>query len=155
MTQLLKYKSVKNAIGYDVSNRNITNKKIIFYTNLKKINLRIDIVIFANSIIYEKNLHSKLRYINKIIHNDTKFFIQIPDYVNRPILFSLVDQNHFFSRDSIKYFFSLYNIYLREINGQVYWGIGMGFSSVSYIIVSLLGKKSEHNMDKLLNSCCC
>ena len=42
-------------------------------------------------------------------------------------------------------------IYLREINGQVYWGIGMGVSSLSYILVSLLGKKSEHNMDKLLN----
>ena len=41
--------------------------------------------------------------------------------------------------------------YLREINGQVYWGIGMGFSSISYILVSLLGKKSEHDMDKLLN----
>ena len=40
-------------------------------------------------------------------------------------------------------------IYLREINGQVYWGIGMGFSSISYILVSLLGKKSEHDMDKL------
>ena len=41
--------------------------------------------------------------------------------------------------------------YLRDINGQEYWGIGMAASSISYIIVSLFGEKTEHNMDKLLN----
>ena len=42
-------------------------------------------------------------------------------------------------------------LYLRDINGQEYWGIGMAASSLSYIFVSLIGKKTEHNMDKLLN----
>jgi len=40
---------------------------------------------------------------------------------------------------------------LRNINGQEYWGIGMGLSAISYISVSLLGKKESFNMDKLLN----
>jgi len=39
---------------------------------------------------------------------------------------------------------------LKTINGQVYWAIGMGASSLSYILVSLIGKKSDYNLDKLL-----
>jgi len=42
-------------------------------------------------------------------------------------------------------------LYLRNINGQMYWGMGMGASALSYICVSLLGKQSSFNMDKLLN----
>jgi len=42
-------------------------------------------------------------------------------------------------------------LYLRDINGQEYWGIGMAISSLLYIFVSLIGEKTEHNMDKLLN----
>ena len=42
-------------------------------------------------------------------------------------------------------------IFLRNINGQVYWGIGMGASALSYILVSLLGKHRIYNMDKMLN----
>ena len=41
-------------------------------------------------------------------------------------------------------------LYLRDINGQMYWGIGMGASAFSYIIVSLFGA-THFNMDKLLN----
>ena len=40
-----------------------------------------------------------------------------------------------------------YIIFLRNINGQVYWAIGMGSSALCYIIVSLLGKRSIYNMD--------
>jgi len=39
---------------------------------------------------------------------------------------------------------------LKLINGQAYWAIGMGSSSLSYILVSLLGKKNNFNLDKLL-----
>jgi len=42
-------------------------------------------------------------------------------------------------------------LYLRNINGQMYWGIGMLASSMAYIIVSLLGNKTSFNMDKLLH----
>ena len=42
-------------------------------------------------------------------------------------------------------------ILLRSINGQVYWAIGMGASALSYILVSLLGKRAIYNMDKMLN----
>jgi len=42
-------------------------------------------------------------------------------------------------------------IFFRNINGQVYWAIGMGSSALSYIIVSLLGKRAIYNMDKMLN----
>lgn len=37
------------------------------------------------------------------------------------------------------------------INGQYFWGIAMGSSSLVYIFVSLLGKKENFNMDKLLH----
>jgi len=37
------------------------------------------------------------------------------------------------------------------INGQYFWGIAMAASSVVYVIVSLIGKKQEFNMDKMLN----
>ncbi len=37
------------------------------------------------------------------------------------------------------------------INGQWFWGLSMVGASVIYILVSLLGKKSIHNMDKLLH----
>jgi solute:Na+ symporter, SSS family len=37
------------------------------------------------------------------------------------------------------------------INGQYYWGISMGVSSIVYILVSLLGKKQNFNMDKMLH----
>jgi len=42
-------------------------------------------------------------------------------------------------------------LYLRDINGQEYWGIGMASSSISYIFVSLVGNRSTIDMDKLLN----
>jgi SSS family solute:Na+ symporter len=42
-------------------------------------------------------------------------------------------------------------LYLMGINGQEYWGIGMASSSISYILVSLVGNRSSIDMDKLLN----
>tara|TARA_B100000686_G_scaffold30225_1_gene30923 strand:+ start:19025 stop:21100 length:2076 start_codon:yes stop_codon:yes gene_type:complete len=42
-------------------------------------------------------------------------------------------------------------IILRNINGQVYWAIGMGASALSYVLVSLFGKRSIYNMDRMLN----
>ena len=42
-------------------------------------------------------------------------------------------------------------IYIRDINGQEYWGISMGLSALSYIGVSLMAKEEPFNMDKLLN----
>ena len=42
-------------------------------------------------------------------------------------------------------------IFLRNINGQVYWAIGMGASALTYILVSLLGRRTIYNMDKMLN----
>lgn len=37
------------------------------------------------------------------------------------------------------------------INGQYFWAIAMGLSSVVYIVVSLLGKGEDFNMDKMLH----
>ncbi len=37
------------------------------------------------------------------------------------------------------------------INGQYFWGIAMGVSSLVYILVSLLGKKQNFDMDKMLH----
>jgi len=37
------------------------------------------------------------------------------------------------------------------INGQYFWGISMGASSLVYIVVSLLGNKHDFNMDKMLH----
>ena len=42
-------------------------------------------------------------------------------------------------------------LYIRNINGQEYWGISMGLSSLSYVSVSLFNKTETFNMDKLLN----
>ena len=42
-------------------------------------------------------------------------------------------------------------MFLKNINGQEYWGLGMASASVSYIAVSLLFPKKPVNMDKLLN----
>ena len=42
-------------------------------------------------------------------------------------------------------------MYLKNINGQEYWGLGMASSSISYIAISLLFPKKPVNMDKLLN----
>ena len=39
---------------------------------------------------------------------------------------------------------------MKSINGQVYWGIGMGASSIIYIVVSLLGTPNEFELDNLL-----
>jgi len=41
--------------------------------------------------------------------------------------------------------------FLKNINGQEYWGLGMASASISYIAVSLLFPKKPVNMDKLLN----
>ncbi len=41
--------------------------------------------------------------------------------------------------------------YFRELNGQVYWGMGMAISTLSYFLVSLLGKPTFFNLDKLLH----
>lgn len=41
--------------------------------------------------------------------------------------------------------------FMKSINGQTYWGIGMGISSLVYIIVSLTGRKKPYNLDKLLH----
>ena len=40
---------------------------------------------------------------------------------------------------------------LKEINGIKYYALSMAFSSLSYIVVSLLTFKEKMNMDKLLN----
>jgi SSS family solute:Na+ symporter len=37
------------------------------------------------------------------------------------------------------------------INGQMFWGIAMGVSVITYVSVSLLGKRRAHDMDKLLH----
>ncbi|HEX2982920.1 MAG TPA: hypothetical protein VHO28_05180 [Ignavibacteriales bacterium] len=37
------------------------------------------------------------------------------------------------------------------INGQYFWGIAMGVSTLTYILVSLLGKKENFDMDKMLH----
>ncbi len=37
------------------------------------------------------------------------------------------------------------------INGQYFWGISMGVSTLVYIIVSLLNRKDDFNMDKMLH----
>jgi len=37
------------------------------------------------------------------------------------------------------------------INGQMFWAIGMFFSALVFVLVSLLGKRRVHDMDKLLN----
>jgi len=42
-------------------------------------------------------------------------------------------------------------MFLKNINGQEYWGLGMASASISYIAVSLLFPKEPVNMDKLLN----
>ena len=42
-------------------------------------------------------------------------------------------------------------LFLQNINGQEYWGIGMAASSLSYVTVSLAGPEKRMNMDKLLN----
>ena len=42
-------------------------------------------------------------------------------------------------------------MFLKNINGQEYWGLGMASASISYIAVSLLFPKKPVNMDKLLN----
>ena len=42
-------------------------------------------------------------------------------------------------------------LFLQNINGQEYWGIGMAASSLSYVTVSLAGPEKRMNMEKLLN----
>jgi len=37
------------------------------------------------------------------------------------------------------------------INGQMFWGIAMGASALVYVLVSLLGKREVHDLDKLLH----
>jgi SSS family solute:Na+ symporter len=37
------------------------------------------------------------------------------------------------------------------INGQYFWGIAMGMSTLVYVTVSLLGKRKDFNMDKMLH----
>jgi solute:Na+ symporter, SSS family len=37
------------------------------------------------------------------------------------------------------------------INGQYFWAIAMGTASLIYVVISLLGKKREFNMDKMLH----
>jgi SSS family solute:Na+ symporter len=37
------------------------------------------------------------------------------------------------------------------INGQNFWGLAMGISSLVYILVSLIGKKQDFDMDKMLH----
>jgi SSS family solute:Na+ symporter len=37
------------------------------------------------------------------------------------------------------------------VNGQMFWGIAMGASSLVYVLVSLLGKREVHNLDQLLH----
>ena len=41
--------------------------------------------------------------------------------------------------------------YIRDINGQEYWGISMGLSAIFYVGVSFLFKEEPFDMDKLLN----
>jgi SSS family solute:Na+ symporter len=42
-------------------------------------------------------------------------------------------------------------LFMKSINGQVYWGIGMGISSLTYIVVSLVWSKKPFDLDKLLH----
>ena len=42
-------------------------------------------------------------------------------------------------------------VYLKSINGQVYWGVGMGASSLIYVVISLLDKRPAFNLDKILH----
>ena len=41
--------------------------------------------------------------------------------------------------------------FIRDINGQEYWGISMGLAAITYVTISFLTNKKPFNMDKLLN----
>ena len=41
--------------------------------------------------------------------------------------------------------------FIRNINGQEYWGISMGASAFSYVLISIMDNSKPFNMDKLLN----
>jgi len=41
--------------------------------------------------------------------------------------------------------------FIRNINGQEYWGISMGASAFAYVVVSVLDNSEPFNMDQLLN----
>ena len=41
--------------------------------------------------------------------------------------------------------------FIRNINGQEYWGISMGSCAFAYVVVSVLDNSEPFNMDKLLN----
>ena len=42
-------------------------------------------------------------------------------------------------------------LFIRDINGQEYWGISMGLAAITYIFISIMTNKKPFNMDKLLN----
>ena len=44
----------------------------------------------------------------------------------------------------------MFNI-LKQINGQEYWAIAMIGSSLMYVLISLLGRRRQFNLDKLLH----
>ncbi len=41
--------------------------------------------------------------------------------------------------------------FMKSINGQLYWGMGMGLSSLTYVIVSLAQRRKPFELDKLLH----
>ena len=45
----------------------------------------------------------------------------------------------------------LLRYFLYNVNGQQYWALAMGLSSVLYVLVSLLGRRAPVNLDKLLH----
>jgi SSS family solute:Na+ symporter len=65
------------------------------------------------------------------------------------VIIKQIPDTWIFADPNLSWFKSLISN-LKAINGQVYWAIGMSASSLSYILVSLIGKKRIFNLDKLL-----
>ena len=65
------------------------------------------------------------------------------------VIIKQIPDTWIFADPTLSWFKSLISN-LKAINGQVYWAIGMSASSLSYILVSLIGKKRIFNLDKLL-----
>jgi len=124
----LKNKLAEKAIGFDIADRKLVNNKIIFYKDIKRIEYNFDLIIFSHSLIYEKKIFEVLKNLISMANENCLFFIQIPKYFEREVLFSLIDQYHFFNEKSLRFLFKSLDIILSKHkinpinNDQVYLG---------------------------------
>ena len=107
----LKKKGYKNLFGYDVNpffKNDLKKNSINFFSKLKEINKKFDLIIFSQSISYVENIFITIKQLRKTTSPTATMLINVQNIDKRPLSFFYADQKYYFCKNMITNLFNKY-----------------------------------------------